>query len=315
MIIGPAVEQALTLFSSEVGEGRRVTDTVVSIHNGEKEDEYSHKPSAALTLPASTPVTLSVPPMRVISQLHRSVDPIPPFKAVSRRRDLNVVNKTSLTKVDHSPNLETARKQSHPPSTPMIVDGGGQLTRAAAYIRERSIRRSPAFDEFVRQNPKAPPDKVMERDRLRHIMNDGPTERAKASKDLPISDVVTSPSNSLPVSVIQAPPAAFLENGDAPPLPVISKLPVSNVIDTVRRMAHRMEAPSRASVGTASLLPETLRANERLTKRSKSTPKFTGPTRDTSNIGVQKGRTVQLVEAVEADRCSAERLVETEEVS
>src|SRR6266550_7262446 len=61
VIIGPAVEQALTLFSSEVGEGRRVPDTVVSIHNGEKEDEYSHKPSAALTLPASAPVTLSVP--------------------------------------------------------------------------------------------------------------------------------------------------------------------------------------------------------------------------------------------------------------
>src|SRR6266576_6318046 len=64
--IGPAVDQALTLLSAEVGEGRRVTDTVVSIHNGEKEDEYSHKPSAALTLPASAPVTLSVPPMRVI---------------------------------------------------------------------------------------------------------------------------------------------------------------------------------------------------------------------------------------------------------
>src|SRR6266576_5545658 len=178
-----------------------------------------------------------------VSQLHRSVDLIPPSEAVPRQRGLNVVNKTLLVSVDHSPNLETAQKQSHPSFTPPS-SGGGQLARAAAYIRERSTRCSPAFDEFVRQNPKAPPDKVMERDRLRHVMNDGPTERAKASKDLPISDVVTSPSNSLPVSVIQAPPAAFLENGDAPPLPVISKLPVSNVIDTVRRMTHRMEAPS-----------------------------------------------------------------------
>ena len=36
VIIGPAVEQALNLFSTEVGKGRRVTDTVVSILNGEK---------------------------------------------------------------------------------------------------------------------------------------------------------------------------------------------------------------------------------------------------------------------------------------
>src|SRR6266576_3479239 len=122
MIVGPAVEQALTLLSTEVGERRRVPDTVVSsIHNEEKEDKYTSGHSEVFTLPASAPVTLPVPPMRVISQLHRSVDPIPPFEAVSRRRDLNVINKKSLTSVDHSPNVETARKQSHPPSTPVMV--------------------------------------------------------------------------------------------------------------------------------------------------------------------------------------------------
>src|SRR6266699_4021204 len=107
-IIGPAVEQALTLFSSEVGEGRQVPDTVVSIHNGEKRDV-------------------------------------------------------------RSPSLETTRKGSHPPSTPAMVEGGGQLARAAAYIRERSTRRSPAFDKFICRTPKAPPDKTTESDTIRHV--------------------------------------------------------------------------------------------------------------------------------------------------
>src|SRR6266550_3143988 len=108
VIIGPAVEQALTLFSSEVGEGQRVPDTVVSIRNGEKRDV-------------------------------------------------------------RSPSLETARKGSHPPSTPAMVEGGGQLARAAAYIRERSTRRSPAFDKFICRTPKAPPDKTTESDTIRHV--------------------------------------------------------------------------------------------------------------------------------------------------
>src|SRR6266576_3287253 len=169
--IGLAVKlaPALTLLSAEVGEGRRVTDTVVSIHNGEKEDEYSHKPSAALTLPASAPVTLSVPPMRVISQLHRSVDPIPPFEVISRRRDLNDVNKTSSGSATHSPEHKTARKRSHPPFSPSGGEGGGQLARAAAYMRERIAQRSSAFDEFVCRSPKAPPDKVTESDTTRHV--------------------------------------------------------------------------------------------------------------------------------------------------
>src|SRR6266550_1940889 len=108
VIIGPAVEQALTLISSEVGEGRRVPDTVVSIHNGEKRDV-------------------------------------------------------------HSPSPKTTRKWSNPSYAPARVDGGGQLARAAAYIRERATRRSPAFDEFVCRTPKAPPDKTTESDTKRHV--------------------------------------------------------------------------------------------------------------------------------------------------
>ena len=65
-----------------------------------------------------------------------------------------------------SPGLEAAQKQSHLPSTPAMVEGGGQLTRAAAYIRECSAQRSTAFDEFIGQTPKAPPDKTIEYDVL-----------------------------------------------------------------------------------------------------------------------------------------------------
>ena len=136
VVVGPAVEQALTLLSSEVGEGRRIADTIVSIHNEEKRDKCSPSPSATFKL--QTSATLSVPPTLAVTQLQRSVDPIIPFEAISRRRDSNVVNKTSLASVEHSPSPKTARKWSHPPSTPMIVDGGGQLARAAAYIRERA---------------------------------------------------------------------------------------------------------------------------------------------------------------------------------
>ena len=37
VITGPAVEQALVLFSTEVGEGQRVSDTIINIHNGKKQ--------------------------------------------------------------------------------------------------------------------------------------------------------------------------------------------------------------------------------------------------------------------------------------
>src|SRR6266576_1592401 len=52
------------------------------------------------------------------------------------------------------------------------VDGGGQLARVAAYIRERSTRCSPAFDEFVCRTPKVPPDRMTaQSESLRHIPN------------------------------------------------------------------------------------------------------------------------------------------------
>src|SRR6266550_2324504 len=167
MIMGPAVEQALTLFSTEVEEGRRVTDTVVNIQNEGKEDNYARGHSAALTLPASAPAAPSVPSTLAVPQLQCSADPIPPFEVISRRRDSKVVNKTSLASVAHSPSPKTTRKWSNPSYAPARVDGGGQLARAAAYIRERTTRRSPAFDEFVCRTPKGPPDRMTESESIR----------------------------------------------------------------------------------------------------------------------------------------------------
>src|SRR6266550_99039 len=67
VVVRPAVEQALTLLSSEVGEGRRIADTIVSIHNEEKRDKCSPSPSAAFKL--QTSATLSVPPTLAVTQL------------------------------------------------------------------------------------------------------------------------------------------------------------------------------------------------------------------------------------------------------
>src|SRR6266550_8302220 len=107
VIIGPAVEQALTLFSNEVEEGRRVSDTVVSIHNEEKEDVYAPNHSAASTLPASTPADPSIPPTFDVPQLQPSENPIPPLEVISRRHELSVVSKASEASSGRSRGLET----------------------------------------------------------------------------------------------------------------------------------------------------------------------------------------------------------------
>src|SRR6266581_1934620 len=78
-----------------------------------------------------------------------------------------------------------------------MVDGGGQLARAAAYIRERSMRRSPAFNKFICRTPKAPPDKTTESDTIRHVP-DVASEGKRFSEAVeslqPHSDVETFPS-------------------------------------------------------------------------------------------------------------------------
>jgi len=72
VITGPAVEQALNLFSTEVGEGRRVTDTVVSIHDKDR-DKCSPSSSTTFMLQTSAPSALSIAPMSTLWPLLPSV--------------------------------------------------------------------------------------------------------------------------------------------------------------------------------------------------------------------------------------------------
>ena len=207
MIIGPAVEQALTLFSNEVEEGRRVADTIVSNQNEMKGVRHTPSHPAAFTQPDSAPAALSVLYTLAVPQPHRSADPIPPFEVISRRRDSNVVNKTSLASVEHSTSPKTTRKWSNPSSAPARVDGGGQLARAAAYIREHATRRSPAFDKFICRTPRGLPDRMTE------------SESKQQPELLAVSKAETSAQSHSPIpSAALAMPAlspAFLSQADS----------------------------------------------------------------------------------------------------
>ena len=83
-IIGPAVERALAFISSEVGEKRRVPDTVVSNYVGEKGAMCSHGHSAAFKLPVSDSTAPSIPHTRAVARCQRPDEPVPPSEVVSR---------------------------------------------------------------------------------------------------------------------------------------------------------------------------------------------------------------------------------------
>ena len=280
VIIGPAVAQALNFFSSEVGEGRRVPDSVVSIQNGAKENGHSPNPLTAFTLPASVPVSLSVPPARVGSHPQRPEDPIPSIEAISGRHNLSVVNKTSLASVAHSPMLEATRRWSRSSSTPARDEGGGQLASAAAYIRERSSRRSSAYDEFGCRTPKVPPDKTTEPVMLRHEL-DVVSENEKASISRR-SPEFTEESLNVVLSYSQSEAAPLQPHGE---------------------------------VWTPPLQPETPRANELSAEFPESLQMLTGPKRDMSDDGVQEERATLSVEVDVAVRCLDEHLDEIPEIS
>ncbi|KAF8328768.1 hypothetical protein F5887DRAFT_1186105 [Amanita rubescens] len=259
--IGPAVEQALAFFSTEVGERRRVSDAVISIHNGEKEDERSPSHSTAFTPLAPAPTTPSVRPTRAVPLLLPSDDMIPPIEVISGRRNPNVVSKASTMDESYSPGSE-------PLTAHAGVSDGGQPARAASYIRERSIRCSSAFDELVRRTPKVPPDKIMKSEPLRHIP-DVVSENEKAS-----------------VSI------------RSPELSMESALPSRSQPEAVSLQPNKAIVPALSQ-------PEVQRADKLSTESSESVQ---------PDDGVREDCSVQPVEAVVANRCSAEHL-ETEKVS
>lgn len=166
VVVGPAIKLALTSSSSsEVGERLQVSDTAVSIQNGTKKDGYTPSPSTTSTLQVATPVNPFVPPTGAIAPSRLpSDDPMPPIEVISRRRNLSVIKKRSDMSTPCSPSLQTARKWSSPPIT-LYGTEGGQLASAAAYIQERLMRRSSAFDEFPRHSPKVRPEQAVDIDR------------------------------------------------------------------------------------------------------------------------------------------------------
>ncbi len=137
-----------------------------------------------------------------------------------------------------------------------LKEEGSSREWLPTYIRERSTRRSPAFDKFICRTPKAPPDKMTESDTIRHVPD-------VASEGKRFSEAVGSLQPRSDVEMFLSQPEA-----------------------------------------------------QRLSKEcSESIPKFTEPMCDTSDVGGQERCTVQLVEAIEADRLSAERLEEIKEIS
>src|SRR6266550_5573232 len=89
----------------------------------------------------------------------------------------------------------------------MIVDGGGQLARAAAYIRECATQRSPAFDEFVCWTLKDPPDRMTESESKRQ-----PTLLAVSK--IETSAYMHSPITSAALTLL-APLPAILSQADS----------------------------------------------------------------------------------------------------
>ena len=159
-ITGPAVEQALALFSTEVEERRWVpSDTIVISQNRAKENVYTPSQLAASTPPVSMPTAPSVASMHVVA-LHQCPDElVPSLEMVSRQRESNVISETLGMNNLHLPSLKTARKQSVTSFVPASIEGEGQLARAAVYIQERNKHYLFASNEFPHRSPKVPPDK------------------------------------------------------------------------------------------------------------------------------------------------------------
>ena len=279
VIKGLAVEQALALSSSKEGEGRRIPDTVVTIHNGKKGVTRSPRQSVAHTLHVSTPTTPSVSPMCAVAQNPQpSDDPMPPIEVTSRRHDLNVVSKTSEVYPSCSRSLETAHKQSSHPVIPFsFLKGEGQLTRAAAYIQERIKHRSSMVDEFVCRTPKVPPDKKTEPDTQRHILNIV-SEIEKASVS------ICSPEFSMESVLL------FRSQSKAVPPMQPNK--------EAQAVLSRRETPG---------------ANERFTESLESTTVSAGPKRN--DDGVRGRNSAPSIEDIGTDRRSSERLIKFEEAS
>ena len=164
IVIGTAIKPSPTSSrSSEVGERRWVSDTVINIQNGDNGDGHANNPWTVSTMHASAPTILSVIATRTATHPQPSDGLMPLNEMMSRQHGLNVVSKTPEVYSLHSRSLETAQRRSNPPIVSLsYLKGEGQLARAAAYIQERIKHRSFAVDESPYRSLKEPLDEPME---------------------------------------------------------------------------------------------------------------------------------------------------------
>ncbi|KAF8638177.1 hypothetical protein AX14_010215 [Amanita brunnescens Koide BX004] len=132
-------KRALTPTSKQQGP-------IVAISTDKETSANRHLPEAevAPTLPIHSPAL----PVQVAALHQPSDEGLLPAEMVPKRRGLHVVNTKPLSSDTHSLKVETARKQSESVKNPSFEGEGKYLERAAAYVRERMSRRTPACDTF-----------------------------------------------------------------------------------------------------------------------------------------------------------------------
>ena len=203
-ITGPAVEQALALFSAKVEERRQVpSDAIVKMQNRAKENIDAPSQLAAFTLPATAHTAPSFSSKCAIPNAQPSDAPMPHIVVISRQRDLSIVSKTSGENSICSQGLQTTERQSYSSLAGARSNGGEQLMRAAAYIQECLTRCSSTCNEFISRTPKDQPDKKAEPDSQQHVISViSKNEKANVSSPEPLMEstlLLCSVSKAVPV--------------------------------------------------------------------------------------------------------------------
>src|SRR6266550_4135583 len=194
----------IPLLLDEIGEKRRIYDTVINIQINKSED---NAPEATTTsaLPFSTSLPSLILPTSTVSAPPPTDEPSP-IEVAPIRRVLTIVNKKSSASELHSPYPGTVRRQSQNTSIPSSYEEG-QLASAAAYIRERMNRRSLTHNESIRCSPAVPPDKIANPDSDSRRL-----ETRVVNKETEMSITIRSPVSEGPESPLVRPDASLQQH-------------------------------------------------------------------------------------------------------
>ncbi|KAF8326283.1 hypothetical protein F5887DRAFT_1197445 [Amanita rubescens] len=243
--------------SDERREKRRIYDTVVNIQINRSEENIPED-TAASTLPFSTSVPSFIRPAPTASTHPPLDETLSPIEVVTRQRVLNLVNKTSsASELPHSPYTRTARRQSQHALT-LSRNEGGQLARAAAYIREHINRRPLTCDKSVRCSPEVPPDKIAEPESdFRRLNVQVVNNKIEASITIrsPESEEESEPSPIRPNAVLQqlkARRANELSSGQSEAIP---RLPGPTLNEASNQWQRNLHAVSNVEMSINSCSP------------------------------------------------------------